>query len=192
MPQSRNYITIVSGLPRSGTSMMMQILQAGGMPILADGLRESDPDNPRGYLEFEPVKKLATTRDWMPNALGKAVKIVHALLPSLPPGFPYRIILMRRDIREVVASQRVMLERNAKTGANLPDLRLAQLLTADLQNAVALVKQNPDCRLLEIEHRHCLTETSRIAATVNSFLDNRLDEAKMTSAVDATLYRQRL
>ena len=197
MPQFRNYVTIVSGLPRSGTSMMMQILQAGGMPILSDGVREPDPDNPRGYFEFELVKKLATTRHWMPNAIGKAVKIVHALLPSLPIGFQYRVILMRRHILEVAASQRVMLERSGKTGANLPDERLAQLFTADLENTIAWVKQNPACRLLEVEHRQCLTQPAQIAATLNRFLShegdaNRLDEAKMIAAIDASLYRQRI
>src|SRR5262249_58261695 len=104
-------IVIVSGLPRSGTSLMMQMLQAGGMPLLTDALRPADADNPNGYWEYEPVKRLQQDNSWIPKAEGKAVKVVSALLPYLPPQHTYKIIFMQRPLQEVMASQTVMLER---------------------------------------------------------------------------------
>src|SRR5271157_5533474 len=103
-------ITIVSGLPRSGTSLMMQILAAGGMPILTDGVRQPDAENPRGYFEFEPVKRTREDPGWLSAAQGKAVKMVHLLLLDLPDLFTYRVILMRRPMAEILASQRIMLQ----------------------------------------------------------------------------------
>src|SRR5262249_30630691 len=102
-------IIIVSGLPRSGTSLMMQMLDGGGVPVLTDNIRAADTDNPRGYYEFEPVK--ATKRDatWLPAARGKAVKMVSQLLYHLPPGETYRVLFLERDLEEVLASQEKML-----------------------------------------------------------------------------------
>jgi hypothetical protein len=114
-------IVVVSGLPRSGTSMMMQMLEAGGLPILTDGERVADADNPRGYYEYAPAKRLMTDRTWLPAADGKAVKIVAQLLPYLPPApHRFRVIFMKRDLGEVLASQQVMLANLNKTGARLP------------------------------------------------------------------------
>jgi len=109
-------ITVVSGLPRSGTSMMMQMLGAGGLAVLTDGKRGADADNPRGYYEYEAVKSLGQDASWLASAGGKAVKIVSALLIHLPDGFDYRVIFMRRPIAEVLASQRAMLDRLGHAG----------------------------------------------------------------------------
>ena len=87
-------VTVVSGLPRSGTSMMMRILEAGGMDVLTDQIRTADVDNPRGYYEFEPVKKTKDDPSWIPEAAGKAVKMVYQLLYDLPDGFHYQILMM--------------------------------------------------------------------------------------------------
>lgn len=192
MEHDEGFITVVSGLPRSGTSMMMQMLQAGGMPILTDGVRGPDADNPRGYWEFEPVKKLPAANDWVALAVGKAVKVVHALIPSLPSGFRYRVILMRRDVREVVASQRVMLQRAGKAGADLSDERLTEIFTLQMANVVAWLQEKPECQTLEIEHRECMEMPIVVAAKVNRFLGGRLDEPQMSAAVDSILYRQRV
>ena len=134
------WITVVSGLPRSGTSLMMQMLAAGGIPPLTDAQRPADPSNPRGYLELEAVKRLKTERSWLPQARGKAVKIIHLLLPELEGaprdenGSPlnFRIVMMRRPIAEIVGSQRAMLAREGKAGATIPDTRLGQLFTEQL------------------------------------------------------------
>src|SRR5262249_61604387 len=107
-------IVIVSGLPRSGTSLMMQMLQAGGMPLLTDALRPADADNPNGYWEYEPVKRLQQDNSWIPKAEGRAVKVVSALLPYLPPQHTYKIIFMQRPMQEVLASQTAMLERRGQ------------------------------------------------------------------------------
>src|SRR2546428_1036536 len=107
-------IVSVSGLPRSGASVMMQMLQAGGMPLLTDDLRPPDADNPNGYWEYEPVKRLQQDDSWIPKAEGKAVKVVSALLQYLPPQYTYKIIFMQRPMQEVLASQTVMLERRGE------------------------------------------------------------------------------
>src|SRR5262245_57703089 len=108
------FITIVSGLPRSGTSLMMRMLEAGGMPVLVDNIRAADEDNPAGYYEFEPVKQTSADNAWVKLAVGKAVKVVYRLLYDLPAGFRYRVLFMQRDMAEVLASQRKMLERAGK------------------------------------------------------------------------------
>jgi hypothetical protein len=122
---TENFITIVSGLPRSGTSMMMQMLAAGGMPALADNLRQADEDNPRGYYEFERVKEVATDSSWLDEAEGKAVKMVYRLLYDLPADRSYRVIFMIRSLDEVIASQQVMLERSGTASDALDDAQLA-------------------------------------------------------------------
>ena len=191
MAGNDGYITVVSGLPRSGTSMMMQMLQAGGTPILTDGVRVADADNPRGYREFEPVKKLSSTQGWVAEAAGKAVKVVHVLLPLLPAEFAYRVILMVRDVREVVASQRAMLQRTGKSGANLSDARLVEIFTMQMERTVAWLAANASCRVLEVSHRACFEDGPGIAANVNRFLGGGLDEARMVGEVDVALYRQK-
>ena len=103
-------VFIVSGLPRSGTSLMMMILNAAGIPPLTDYERNADEDNPRGYYEFERVKKLKDGDfGWLENAQGKAVKVISALLTYLPEGYTYKVIFMRRELSEILASQRKML-----------------------------------------------------------------------------------
>src|SRR5450631_3309380 len=113
-------ITIVSGLPRSGTSLMMQMLVAGGMYVLSDGERGADTDNPRGYLEWERVKQLPNDPSCIAEGEGKVVKVISRLLLSLPAGHDYRIIFMKRPLPEVLASQDQMLRRRGpyKEGAN--------------------------------------------------------------------------
>ncbi|MEE9610292.1 MAG: tetratricopeptide repeat protein, partial [Desulfatiglandales bacterium] len=124
--EEKDFITVVSGLPRSGTSMLMQMLDAGGHPCLTDKERKADDNNPRGYFELEKVKQLRKDRSWLPDAKGKAVKIIAQLLPFLPPRFHYRVIFMERDIKEVLASQRKMLEHRGRSGAKVSDESLGK------------------------------------------------------------------
>ena len=131
-PSRSSVITIVSGLPRSGTSMMMQLLVAGGIEPYRDELRPPDADNPRGYFEHIRATRLNIDQSWLPNARGRAVKIVAHLLPQLPPGEEYRVIFLHRDLREVVASQRAMLERLGESGAQLTPGELMGVYTTQM------------------------------------------------------------
>jgi len=186
----KEIITIVSGLPRSGTSLMMQMLQAGGLPALVDGDRQADADNPRGYFEFAPAKRLRHDAAWIPDAKAKAVKIVAQLLPFLAPGFHYRIILMARDLEEVLASQHAMLQRQGKTGADLSASRLREVFARQLEQArrMLAVRRIPT---LPIRYLDCVERPAEVAAAVNAFLGGALDEPAMTAAVDPCLYRHR-
>src|SRR5262249_10258939 len=113
MPMN-NEITIVSGLPRSGTSLMMKMLEAGGIEPVTDNIRGADLDNPKGYYEFAKVKAIAQDSSWVPETRGKAFKMVSVLLRNLPPNHRFKLIFMRRDMREVLASQSKMLEHMGK------------------------------------------------------------------------------
>jgi hypothetical protein len=182
---------VVSGLPRSGTSLMMQMLAAGGIPVLSDGLRAPDEDNPRGYLEYEPVKATKRDNSWVAAGQGKAVKVVHALLRDLPAAYQYRVILMRRPLAQVVASQRAMLERLGRSGARIPDETLASLLGAQLNSVAEWLRTQPNFRLLELEYYACISHPLDVASEVSAFLDGRADASAMAAAVDPALYRRR-
>lgn len=186
----RNFVTVVTGLPRSGTSMLMQMLDAGGLRPLSDGLRAPDDDNPRGYYEFELVKRLQKDSSWLPEARGKAVKIVAQLLPNLP-HFNYRLIFMDRDLGEVVNSQRQMLERNGRRGASLDDDQLRQVYAKQL-SALGKILQQSRVPVLRINHRQCIEAPATVAAEINRFLGEKLDCAAMAGVVDRSLYRQRI
>lgn len=181
-------IIVVSGLPRSGTSLMMRMLEAGGVPVLTDHLRGADESNPDGYYEYEPVKRTRVDSSWVPNAQGKAVKVIYALLPDLPAGYRYRIILMRRDAAEVVASQMAMLGRLGQAGASGSPEELAQLLTEDLTRVLSLVSP---ADLIEIDYAACLRTPEAVAARLNTFLGGGLDTEAMATIPNPALYRQR-
>lgn len=185
------YVTVVSGLPRSGTSMMMQMPAAGGMPVLTGGARGPDPDNPRGYFEFEPAKRTATDGRWVGDAVGKAVKLVHLLVPDLPGGYEYRVVFMGRDLREVLASQGKMLRRRGRRGADLTPERLAELFAGQHRRVRDWVANQPHFAALDVDYRRVVEDPVAQPARVNQFLGGRLDEAKMAAAVDAAMYRQR-
>jgi Sulfotransferase family len=187
-------ITIVSGLPRSGTSLMMQMLAAGGIPPFTDRLRVADESNPRGYYELERVKQLKTDSAWLTDARGKAVKIIHLLLPELPlnAGHEYRVVFMRRDIGEVIASQRAMLARMGKTGAALDDTKLAALFEAQLSRVETWLREHSaSVQFLDVPHHELVTNPGFLIDRIVEFLGLELDRTKMAEAVDPTLWRQR-
>ena len=124
--QEDGFITVIAGLPRSGTSMVMKMLSDAGLPVLSDGVREADADNPRRYFEYEATKRLGRDASWLEHAVGKGVKIVIQLLPHLPSAYRYRIIVIERDLHEVLESQRTMLARHGATGARLPPEQLSR------------------------------------------------------------------
>jgi hypothetical protein len=185
-------IIIVSGLPRSGTSLMMQMLAAGGVTPLSDGQRGADPDNPRGYFELERVKKLKTDSAWLDEARGKAVKIIHLLLRDLPTsGFDYRVILMRRRMPEVLASQRAMLARQGRAGAALSDEKLGAVFAGQIAEIERWLASQPAFQVLPVWYHALVANPVAESEGVRAFLGVKLDSAKMAAAVDTALYRQR-
>jgi uncharacterized protein YcaQ len=184
-------ITVVTGLPRSGTSLMMQMLEAGGLPVLVDRVRAPDADNPRGYYEFEPVKKTRDNAAWLEQALSKAVKLVYRLVYDLPPQYAYRVILMRRDLNEVVASQRVMLERRQKSAGGISDQEMGELYRRDLAEFQAWVRQQPNMTLLEISYNELLLDPQASLQRINALCGEALDTAAMAAVIAPALYRNR-
>jgi len=170
---------------------MMQMLEAGGMLLLTDEIRKPDENNPRGYFEYEPVKRTRRDASWVAAAQGKAVKVIYALLSDLPSGFDYRVILMRRPIAEVVASQQAMLESSQRHGSTLSADHLAAAMAADLDRIIAEVSKRPDFRTLELGHRQCLDSPQTAAMAVNEFLDRSLNADRMAKIPERSLYRQR-
>jgi len=184
-------VVVVSGLPRSGTSMMMQLLAAGGVPILSDGTRAADEDNPRGYLEYEAAKR-AHDNTWLNEAQGKGVKLVAQLLPNLASGPDYRIIFMERNLGEVVASQSAMLRRNHAAGTTLSDRRLAATYRAQINAARRVLQRHGDrLSVLGIDYHEALADPAGTARRVNAFLGGTFDEAAMQRAIDPSLRRQK-
>jgi hypothetical protein len=190
MTQSNGYLTIVSGLPRSGTSMMMRMLEAGGMPVLIDNIRVADDDNPRGYYEFEPVKQTKRDPSWVNSAGGMAVKMVYRLLYDLPADKSYRVIFMRRNLDEVLASQRKMLSRDGR-GDEIQDAEMAALFRSELARFETWVKQQPNFSLIEVDYNELLKNAEPIVRQTVEFLDGSVDAAAMSAVVDPTLYRNR-
>jgi len=192
MPPLDQSLTVVTGLPRSGTSMLMQMLAAGGMNLLTDGLRPTDEDNPRGYFEFEPVKRMLRDSTWLSHARGKAVKIVAPLLDQLPPGLPCRVILCERNLDEILDSQERMLARRNQP----PSTRGRRQILKDeylrmLERTKSLLVARPATRLLVVKHRHAVSDSLATAEQVNTFLGGTLNRAKMAAAVDPALHRNR-
>jgi hypothetical protein len=185
------FITVVSGLPRSGTSLVMQMLSAGGMPVLTDAGRASDDDNPSGYFEFQPVKRTRSDPSWVPAAVGKAVKVIYLLLAELPNGFSYRVIFMRRDLAEVVASQRTMLHTRGELGAGLPPDELARVFERQVEKTEAWLAAQPSFTVLYLNYRDVVADPRPHAEKIRDFLDFDLNTAAMAAAVNPELYRQR-
>lgn len=186
------FITVVSGLPRSGTSMMMKMLEAGGLPPLTDNLRVADDDNPKGYYEFERVKKMPDgDTSWVGDAQGKAVKVISALLEHLPLGYSYRVLFMQRKVEEILASQKQMLIRSGKPTGEVTDEQLAAMYGKHLAKVTAWLAEQPNFSVLYLDYSAVLAEADKYADQINRFLGNSLDEYEMATVVDPELYRQR-
>ncbi len=185
-------VVVVSGLPRSGTSMAMRMLEAGGMVLHVDGVREADVDNPKGYFELEQVKSLEQDGDrgWLRQARGRAVKIVSFLLFSLPLEHDYRVIFMKRDLREVLASQAKMLaHRGERQGED--DAAMEARYREHLEKVEFILRRRPCFEALYVEHRDVIEDPEREADRIGAFLEMPLDTRRMAEAVDPSLYRNR-
>jgi hypothetical protein len=191
MSGARDFITVVSGLPRSGTSLAMQMLAAGGIPPMTDHERTPDPDNPKGYFEYERVKHLRTDKAWLDDAAGRAVKVIHMLLTELPADRDYRVVFMRRDVGEVVRSQRVMLERSGRAGGALTADRLRAIYEQQLATTARWLAERPRFRVLDVPYAGLIADPNAWSESLSGFLGGDLDASAMAGAVDANLYRNR-
>jgi hypothetical protein len=191
-PPSSEPIIVVSGLPRSGTSLMMNMLRAGGVPIVTDEQRTADEDNPRGYFELERVKQLARGDvSWVQEANGQAVKVISALLEHLPPTAHYRVLFMQRRLPEVLASQRKMLERRGEPTDTVPDEKMAALFEKHLEKIDGWLKQQPNFSVLYVPYHELAEQPAAQLDRIIAFLGLTLDREAMLSAVDPALYRNR-
>jgi hypothetical protein len=187
---SNAMITIVSGLPRSGTSLMMQMLVAGGMLPLADGERQADTDNPRGYLEWERIKTLPTDPGCIAEAEGKVVKVISWLLPSLPEGREYRVVFMQRPMPEVLASQDQML-RNRGTYKGTDPIFIAEKFEKHLRAVYAWLDGKSYVKVLRLPYHEVLNNPADTAKQLAEFLQIALNIDAMIQQVDPSLYRNR-
>jgi len=182
-------ITIVSGLPRSGTSLMMQMLAGGGVQVVTDHLRPPDADNPRGYYEFEKVKQIKQDASWLPEMRGKALKVVSPLLYELPLGERYRIIFMERDLDEILVSQEKMLARRGRSPP--PREVLKRSYTLHLRRLRQWLGRQPHMRVLRVSYHQLISQPGREANRVCEFLGGKPDADAMAASVDPALYRSK-
>lgn len=185
-------IIIVSGLPRSGTSMMMRMLQAGGMPLWHDGIRSADDLNPHGYYELERVKDLDKTLDkgWVREGRGRAVKVISPLLEHLPRTNNYKVIFMRRDLREVLASQARMLAQRGETD-HLADDVLRLHYESHLRTVKHLLSHDSAFSAFDVGYRDVLNDPQEAAHRVDRFIGRDLDVVRMAAAVDISRFQGR-
>ena len=191
MSCTESFITVVSGLPRTGTSMMMQMLEAGGLPVLTDTIRAADEDNLRGYYELQAVMRTRRDPSWVNDALGKAVKVIYLLLMDLPTDYTYRVVFMRRNIDEVVRSQQAMLARRGTQGAGVPAREMIRTFQRQLAECDAWLARQAGFQVLDVEYRAVIDDAPGQACRVRDFLHPALDVVAMAKTVDPDLYRQR-
>lgn len=188
---SRDYLTIVSGLPRSGTSMMMRMTEAGGLPVMIDEIRTADEDNPNGYYEFEPVKQTKEDASWLENSNGKVVKMVYRLLYDLPADRDYYVLFMRRALEEILASQRVMLDRHNSDGEPISDEEMGNLFRAEIDGFYAWLGKQNHIKLIDVDYNSVMSDPETEVARISEFLGGGLDIEAMVRVVDPSLYRNR-
>jgi len=185
-------IIVVSGLPRSGTSMLMKMLDAGGVPVFTDELRTSDVDNPGGYFEHERIKDLESEQDksWLRRARGKALKVISHLLKALPDDNYYRVILIRRDLEEIIRSQNIMLEHRSEPNP-VADRKAMELYGNHLIETKVYARRRPNFDILEVHYRLTLADPLSVSREIDTFLGGGLDVQAMAAVVNHDLYRNR-
>ena len=184
-------VLVVSCLPRSGTSMMMNMLAEGGLQVVSDAIRNADEDNPNGYFEYEPVKQLSEGQNtWLAEADHKVVKVISALLEYLPANHHYKILFMERDIKEILASQRKMLDRR-KEEAKVSDTELESQFRKHLADIKYWLARQPNMEILYVDYRQLVTNPDEICPRIAEFIGFPVDQAKMRSIPNERLYRNR-
>jgi len=184
-------ITVVSGLPRSGTSLMMQMLVAGGLPALSDGERKADADNPRGYLEWERIKQLPSDPTCIAEAEGRVVKVISRLLLSLSSDHDYRILFMERPLPEILASQDQMLRHRGTYKEGTNPAVIAAAFEKHLKDVYAWMESKPNVKVLRIQYHDVLSEPQKVSGKISDFLEIPLNVEAMKQQVDSSLYRNR-
>ncbi len=185
-------IVVVSGLPRSGTSMLMKMLEAGGIPPLTDSIRTAVNDNPKGYYEFERVKAMDKgDTAWVADAQGKAVKVISALLKYLPAEYQYQVIYIQRNMREILASQRKMLIRRGEDPDKMDDEQMAALFDKHVAQVEQWLQKQPNMSVLYVHYSDILSDPQPQITRINEFLGGQLDSRQMATVVDPNLYRNR-
>lgn len=187
---------IVSGMPRSGTSMMMQMLEAGGLEVYSDEARQPDTHNPKGYLEAEKAAHLHIDNRWLSETNGKAVKVVTPQLEQLPGNRQYRIIWMKRPTSEVVISQELMLGKTRKDIQKYFPFAKALALEQTENEVLMKMEAQGNISICLVEYHDCLENPQSVASRIASFLSDvsseEMDISKMIESVDPSLYRSRL
>lgn len=186
-------IVVVSGLPRSGTSMMMKMLEAGGMPVWMDGVRTADDQNPKGYYELERVKELdkALDKAWVREGRGRAVKVISSLLEHLPATNNYQVLFMHRNMPEVLASQRKMLTQRNEDPDAVSDVSMTEFYEKHLRKVKYFLAHAPGFAALDLTYADVVADPATMARRIQTFLGAGLDLTGMARAVDADLYRNR-
>jgi len=191
-PVLRRPIIVVSGLPRSGTSMMMKILAEGGLPVVVDQSRTADEDNPNGYFELELVKRMSEGQiEWLADASGKVVKVISGLLEHLPQDYSYKVIFMEREIKEILASQRKMLaHRNEELKSN--DVEIEQQFQRHLSALKPWLARRPNMEVLYVSYNALIANPEPLCRRLIGFTDMALDLGRMLSVPTRGLYRNRM
>jgi hypothetical protein len=185
---------VVTGLPRSGTSMMMQMLAAGGVPVFADDHRPADASNERGYLEHELARRLAVDGSWVPQARGKAVKLVTQLMPHLPRNQKYRVVMMHRLLDEIIASQKKMLDRLGKEGGRITDEALKATFArqvSQVRSMLVHLRKEGVLDVLDVKYHDVLEDPGQVAQRIAAFLGEGFDASRAAAAVDPSLRHER-
>jgi len=186
-------VVVVSGLPRSGTSMAMQMLVAGGLDVVTDGVRKPGEDNPKGYYEDQRVMDLHKDdqdRNWVGGSRGKAIKIISFLLRHLPDTNNYKVIVMRRELPEVLASQSKMLERRGESNGT-SDEQMLKIWKDHVWRTNYFLKHTPHFEFIDVSYRDTVADPYTQAVRIKAFLGLPTDAEKMATAVDPNLYRNR-
>jgi hypothetical protein len=191
MTDNQDAIIVVSGLPRSGTSMMMKMLDAGGIRPVTDNIRTADEDNPKGYYELEKVKQLDKDNTWVGDCKGNVIKVISMLLKALPSGQRYKIIFMRRKMAEILDSQKQMLIRRSQPTNAVPDEKMAEMFNKHLKDVEAFIERQPNMDCLYITYNDVLENPAANVAKVNEFLGGTMNTTAMLEVVDQALHRQR-
>jgi hypothetical protein len=187
----RDAIIIVSGLPRSGTSLMMAMLEAAGLELLTDGIREADVDNPKGYFEFERIKRIKDDKGWLDDARGKVVKGISQLLLDMPPTHRYKVIFMRRELNEVLVSQKKMLVHRGTDKSDISDDEMRALFLKHLEHVTDWLRQQDNFEVIYINYNKLMKDPDDDLERLSRFLGDRADKAAMRGVIDQKLYRNR-
>lgn len=183
-------IYVVSGLPRSGTSLMMRMFEAAGIDVASDGERTADEDNPRGYYELEAVKGLPEDTSWIPATRGKVVKIISRLLLQVPSTEKYRVIFMRRDIDEILKSQQKMLVRRGEDTSD-PDDEMRRNFIIHLGDVEVFLKERSDIEALFVSYNRLMNDPASQVLRVAKFIDRVDSVDAMRAVIEPGLYRNR-